>query len=426
MRRWCVLLALVGCGSKAPPPPASFPSLDQPAAQQFAEPDEQAMAGNALMIPQPLLGVPVVVRDVEGLHLFADEQLDAKKLITTWARGAGLSVEDPERTTLIFERAALGQHAVTGQACGAGLWQTPAAERWRAELKGRARIHAGVACRDRCWLWLEISEGLDPGSADAGRSAAYAAPYDVSKPWRTELAVRLLQLAYRRDAEAPFEGGILKSATVDPSFAPDEDAPPLPPALERTTRACLGTSGAVGVLVESDAAGVVARCESDESTIIANRKVVPCVCDALAGQAVGAPGARTGLVIADEEKAVTTKRGHAVRVVARAAREQNPTTKQYEPIVTTPSIAEWEPPREWVLAPCFASATGATPIEARVDIEGDATGAVGSVHLSSVTGTLTTAMQTCVKQAFSAIKVPCPDAPTWRATAELGVEFAQP
>src|SRR5687768_3108801 len=112
MRRWCVLLVLVGCGSKAPPPPTSFPSLDQEAPQQFETTGEEATTGNALMIPQPLLGVPIVVRDVEGLHLFADEHLEAKKLITTWARGAGLTVEDPERTTLIFERAALGQHAV--------------------------------------------------------------------------------------------------------------------------------------------------------------------------------------------------------------------------------------------------------------------------------------------------------------------------
>jgi hypothetical protein len=420
MKRTIVLLSFAACGGKSPahggaplPPetPATYGKLD---------------------LPQQLVGSPLFVSDVDGLLLFEDEQLEAANLIAAWAKGQGLIVENPVRTRQIFARAARGQHADTGQACGAPLWRTLAISRWRAQMNSKGRIEVGVYCTPTCWLDLRLSLGLDVG-LDDGPTAFYAAPYDPSQPWRTELAKRLGEvIAWQAPGEpnepiAGVPGAKPMPAVTDAAFDRDHDAQAtstVPPAFMPAAKQCIGTTAAAGFIVETNASGVVEHCEPYDRRIIANVPAADCICKGITGTMIGGGARRASLAAFGDEVNVVTKAGLRVAVSDESDRAQNPMTGLYDPIASDPSVSEWEPPKEWVLAPCFETATDA--IEAHVQVEFRRDGSVSSVKLDRKAGTITPAMESCVRAAFLAVRAPCPDVDKATADATLQVELRKP
>jgi len=420
MKRIVVVLALAACGGKtsqhevAPLPP------------------ETPATHGKLDLPQQLVGTPLFVSDVDGLLLFEDEQLEAANLIAAWAKGQGLVVENPTRIRQIFTRAARGQHVDTGRACGAPLWRTLAISRWRTQMNSKGRIEVGVYCTPTCWLDLRLSLGLDVG-LDDGPTAFYAAPYDPGQPWRAELAKRLAEVITWQAPGEPTEaisavpGAKPMPATTDPVFDRDHEAQTsssLPPTWMPAAKKCIGTTAGAGFIVETNASGVVEHCEPYDRRIIANVAAADCICKEITGKSIGGGARRAALAAFGDEIKVVTKAGLEVSVSDEADRAQNPVTGLYDPIASDPSVGEWEPPKEWVLAPCFQAATD--NIEAHVKVEFRRDGSVGTVKLDRTAGTLTPAMDSCVRAAFLAIRAPCPEVDQATADATLRVQLRKP
>ncbi|HTL36396.1 MAG TPA: hypothetical protein VL326_24860 [Kofleriaceae bacterium] len=397
-------------------------------------PDDNARPHHATKIdvPEQLGGVPLFVSDLDGYALFEDEQLQAANIVAAWARGQGLSVQDPKATREIFYRAARGQHAVTGQACGAPLWRTLAISRWREQMKSKGRIEAGVYCTPTCWLDVRISLGLDIG-LDDGPTAFYAAPFDPSQPWATELPKRLDELITWRapgeptDPIAAVPGAVPLPAVTVPGFNRGEDdqpAPSVPPGVLAAAQACVGAAAGAGVVIQTSATGVVEKCESFDRRIISNVPVADCICKALMGQTVGKTAMRTPVGVFGDEVKTMTKSGMVVNASADAERALDPMTRLYKPVVSDPSIEEWESPQPWVLAPCFQSATG--NVEANVKLEFDRSGKATSVTVKATTGTLSKDAETCLKGVYAKVVAPCPDVDKATATGVVHAFLAKP
>jgi hypothetical protein len=417
-----LVLAFVFASACGPSTPASGP--DYSVAPSIA-------GESVLAVPEPLVQISLIVRDVQGLYLFEDEQLEAANIIATWAAKTNLTLEPPARTREILLRAANGLDANTGNACGAPLWSLAALERWREEIHAGGRLEAQVACLPECALLVTASEGIDIAARDAGRTALWTAPFDPSQPWRTELAKRLGELVPQEiapDAVAKTPGAKPRPAQVDIAFArADEDV--LPPAIAAKAHTCLGDIGAIGLVLETDATGAISRCESYAQRIVANGPVAACACKALGTAAIGGGARRLATTIAlpAGSSTVTTKSGKLVDARLRAAIKRDAGTGLFLPVVTHRSVREWEPPMPWLVAACFADMT-VPAIEARVMIVVD--GATAKATLGDVqvtTGSISPAQQACVGGVIArATKVPCPAPGTHALSAELFVEQHDP
>lgn len=417
MKRTVFLFSLAACGGKAP-------------AHDIAPlPPETPSTHSKLDLPQQLVGSPLFVSDVDGLLLFEDEQLEAANLIAAWAKGQGLVVENPARTRQIFERASRGQHVDTGQACGAPLWRTIAISRWRTQMNSKGRIEVGVYCTPTCWLDLRLSLGLDVG-LDDGPTAFFAAPYDPAQPWRSELAKRLGEVSAWQAPGEPDEaiagvpGAKPMPPVTDPVFERDHNAQTsstLPPSFMPAAKQCIGTTAGAGFIVETNAGGIVEHCEPYDRRIISNVPAADCICSAIKGKSIGGGARRASLSAFGDEIKVVTKAGLEVSISDEADRAQNPVTGLYDPIASDPSVGEWEPPKEWVIAPCFQTATD--NVEAHVNVEFRRDGSVTGVKIDRTTGTLTPAMESCVRTAFLGVRAPCPDVDKATAAATLRVEL---
>ena len=365
--------------------------------------------------------------------LFDTEKLEASTMVADWARKVGFTVEDPKRTRELFARAARGENVMTGKSCGAPLWKLPAAARWRTEIKAKGRIEVGAYCTPTCWLMVNVSEGLDIGLGDAGRTAFYAAPYDPTKPWRTELPVAL---AHAFDWHGPGEPGTplgqvpgskVLTGTPDVAFAVEgASGLQILPGLARAAEACVPES-AVGVLLETDRGGRVTRCESEDRHVITNVAGATCVCKLLGGKTLGGGTGtitRTAASVSAPDASFASKSGAKVRVYARASRAEDPMTHLYEPIVSDRSIAEWEPNNLGdQLGHCFAGAADDTKVDGAFTLEFDGSGATSKVAITRTTGTFTPAMQTCTEGVLRKVVAPCPAAPHTTAQGEFTVNY---
>jgi hypothetical protein len=426
MKRIWVVLALAACGAKSQeagiaPLPPDVPDTGKPTSK-----------ATKIQLPDQLVGTPLFVSDLDGYALFEDEQLQAANIIATWARGQGLTVEDPKATRQIFYRAARGQHAVTGQACGAPLWRTLAISRWRDEMHSKGRIEAGVYCTPTCWLDVRISLGLDIG-LDDGPTAFYAAPFDPSQPWATELPKRLDELITWRAPGEPNEplaqvpGAQPIAAVTDPAFHRDDDQqnqPTVPVGLVAAAKACVGKAAGAGMVIQTSAAGVIEKCEPFDRRIISNVPVSECVCKAMLGQTVGTTAVRMPVSVFGDEAKVTTKGGMVVNASADAERALDPMTRLYKPVVSDKSIEEWESPQPWVLAPCFVTATG--NVEASVKLEIARDGHVTNAVIKATTGTLSKDAEACLKNVYMQIVAPCPDVDKATASGVVHAMLAKP
>ncbi len=415
-RRAALVVALAS--ACAPSTPASGP--------EYAVVPGPGAGESILAVPEPLVQSSLVVRDVQGLYLFEDEQLEAANIIARWAKKTNLTIEPPARTREILWRAANGQDANTGKACGGPLWALSALERWHEEIHADGRLVAQVACLPECVLLVTASEGVDAASRDAGRTALWTAPYDPSQPWRTELAKRLGELAPKDiapDAAATTPGAKPRPPVVDVAFArADEEA--LPPAIATPVESCLGDVGAIGVVLETDERGAITRCENYAQRIVANGHVASCACKALGAAVIGGGARRLTSTISAARAPTVTRAGRTLDAHLRPTLKRDAGSGAYLPVVTHRSVREWEPPMPWTVAACFADlAVDAPAIEARVRIVIDgatAKASLGDVQLA--TGMITQAQQTCLGDAIArATKVPCPAPGTHAVSAELVV-----
>lgn len=418
-----VMIAACG-GPKQAPPGELHPTLEPApidAPHRDASDDVNAVARQLGAMAAPptkatiprSLHVPLYVRDLDGLLLFDDEQTAAAGMVATWARNEGLSVEDPARTHALISHAKRGEHAVTGKACGAPLWQPTAVARWRNELAARGRIEARVQCTPTCWLGVTLALGVDPGLPDAGPPVLFAAPYDVTKPWRNELPRALAKLT---DVDGPTP--VVPNAT-EPLGVPDgsydlRDRPLLGLELRDRVEHCVPAGQSAGVIVELDAQAAVARCTGDDHHVAGDLAAASCVCKELSGQAFSdAKGRRRGFAVFTGKRIVTTtRRGMRVGV------------KLHEDEVSDPSIAEWAPDRLIPVEHCFAAESDPQPFEAAVTLDFDQNGAATK---ATVTGAkLAPSVEKCVEAALATIRAPCPAVDKSSAQGHLAVTFDKP
>ena len=99
-------------------------------------------------------------------------------------------------------------------------------------------------------------------------------------------------------------------------------------------------------------------------------------------------------------------------------------TRLYEPVVSDPSIKEWESPQPWVLAPCFVTATGS--IEASVKLEFDRDGKATSATFKAKAGTLNKEMERCLRDAYLRVVAPCPEVDKATASGVVHAMLAKP
>lgn len=421
-RRAALLVMLAAaCGPKVPT--TMEPEVDPPGPVAHA---------STIETPEPIVQISLIVRDVAGLYLFEDEQLEAATIIATWAKTTNLTLEPPARTREIMRRAANGQDASSGKACGSPLWSLPALERWREDIAADGRLEVLVACLPNCVLAVTASEGLDAAARDAGRTALWTAPFDPAQPWRTELARRLAEVRTAQigpDVGVATPGAAPRPAVTDPAFAA-VDEEPLPDVLATRARACLGDVGAIGLVLETDARGQIARCENWAGRIVANGPVAACACTALGAASLGGGARRLATTVTLPESATTvmTKAGKVVVAHLEPALKRDAGSGAILPIVTDRSVREWEPPAPWSLARCFVDLAPAAGVEARVMIVVDgATGAVSVGDLQVSAGSLTPAQSTCLGEVISrATRIPCPAPGRHAISAKLAVRQRDP
>ncbi|MEO6771809.1 MAG: hypothetical protein ABI467_02165 [Kofleriaceae bacterium] len=422
MRFVLVFVMLAACGGpKQAPPGELHPTLepapiDAPHRDASDEINAVARELGALAAPPPKptipreLHVPLYVRDLAGLILLGDEQTEAAGMVATWARNQGLTVADPARTRALIGHAERGEHALTGKACGAPLGEPTAVTRWRTELAAKGRIEARVQCTPACWLGVTIARGVDASLTEAGPPVLFAAAYDVTKPWRTELPRALAQLV---DADGPTP--VVAHAT-EPLGVPDSsydthDHLLLGIELRDRVEHCIAPGHSAGVVVELDARGGVARCNGDDQHVAGDLAAAPCVCPELAGQVFSdAKGRRRGIAVFTGPRIVTTTR-RGLRVTA----------KLHEDEVSDPSIADWAPDRLIPVERCFAGQSAPQPFEAAVTLDFDQDGTTTKVSLTGAK--LAASVQHCVETALATIRAPCPAIATSSARGRLTVSF---
>jgi len=425
MRFVLPFVMIAACGGPKPLPPGELhPTLERDpidAPHRDASDDVNAVARELGTLTAPSmkptiphqLHVPLYVRDLDGLVLLDDEQTAATQMVATWAGNVGFTVEDPVRTRPLLGRAMRGENAVTGKACGAPLDHATAVTRWKSELVAKGRIEARVQCTPACWLGVTVALGTDPALADAGPPVLYAAPYDVTKPWRAELPRALSRLT---DAEGP--APMVPNAT-EPLGVPDSsfdqrDRPLLAIELRDRVAHCIPAGQSAGVVVEVDAQGAVTRCNGDDHHVAGDLGATPCVCKELVGQVISdAKGRRRGIaVFAGKPSATTTKKGLRL------------TAKLHDDAVSDPSIADWAPDNLPAIERCFATEAEPPALDATVALEFDADGATTKATLAGAK--LAAPLQKCVEAALATIHAPCPASAKSTAQGHLAVTFDKP
>jgi len=406
MRFALPFVLIAACGGPKPVPPGELhPTLERDpidAAHRDASDDVNAVARElgTLATPQAKptiphqLHVPLYVRDIDGLVLLDDEQTAATQMVATWAGNVGFTVEDPVRTRALLGHAMRGENAVTGKACGAPLDHATAVTRWRSELAAKGRIEARVQCTPTCWLGVTVALGTDPALADAGPPVLYAAPYDVTKPWKAELPRALSRLA---DAEGPTPN--VANAT-EPLGAPDSsfdqrDRPLLGIELRERVAHCIPPGQSAGVVVEVDAQGAVTRCNGDDHHVAGDLGATPCVCKELVGQTISdAKGRRRGVAVFASPRVVTARGSTHV------------TAKLHDDQVSDPSIADWAPENLPAVERCFASSE-VRSYDGTVAFAFDQDGATTQTRIVSG-GKLAASETKCIEAALATIRAPCP------------------
>lgn len=405
MRRAVFLIAIAACGPRATPPTTPEPELDG---------DEQPTLQAGFSVPEPILGLPLYVRDTQGLALFSAEQAEAAVIVAQWAQGIGFRVDDPARTREIFARASRGEDVKTGDACGAPLWAFVAADRWRVELHAQGRIEPAIECGTTCAFTLRISEGIDGLARDAGRTALWTAPWDPKAPWRDELKKRLRELK------------LVPTVERGPRQSFDEH---IPGSLEVKTEPCLDEAGQIGLLFETDARGVIDKCESFAEELRGDAPATECACKVLVGAELGGGARRrTAKVALPDEKA---RAASGVTVEADIGPQTKATVidagGQTQVVEPDRSVREWDPPAPWLLAKCFDGKSDVSEVTAKIAFKvASPQGKIVETSFTPLSGSLSPESQKCVAKVLREhARIPCPDQGIHPLEAELHVRLLQ-
>ncbi|HEY4176624.1 MAG TPA: hypothetical protein VGM90_07330 [Kofleriaceae bacterium] len=405
MRRAVFLALLAACGSRTTGPTTPEPELDG---------DEQPTLQPGFAVPEPILGLPLYVRDTEGLALFSAEQAEAATIVAQWAHGVGFRVDEPARTREIFARASLGQDVKTGDACGAPLWSFVAADRWRVELHAQGRIEPAIECGNECRFTLRISEGVDGLARDAGRTALWTAPWDPQQPWRDELKKRLHELK------------LVPTVEKGPRKSFDER---IPGAVETKTEACLLEAGQIGILFETNAQGAIAKCESYAEELRGDAPATACACKALMGAELGGGARRRTTKIALVDDKAHTASGAQIEADIGPQTKATVVDAGGASHVVEPdrSVREWEPPPPWLLARCFDKRSDVNEVTARIAFKvASPQGKIVDTSFTPLSGTLAPESQQCVAKVLREhARIPCPDKGIHPLEAELHIRLLQ-
>jgi len=416
MHRVVVVAFVVACGGRQEPQRAPLPEADR-------NPDVHG-GGLSDQVVSAVQGIPMLVR-VKGLFLFDDEMLKAEEIVAAWANKTGVSVVPPKQTHAILRRSLRGEHAMTGKACGAPLFDFQAVERWAPELGARGKIEVGIYCSPDCSMQVSVSIG----TGGEGGTEFFAAPFDPSKPWQTELAARLPTIA---DNGGHNQHGHLNNPVAvggvprgnGPDAVLDDKTATLTAAESAAAATCLARDRFARVLLGYGASGKLERCEPAPDVLGAG---VDCACKALAAR-VGAPNARESISVSagGGDAPVFSKDKLAVRVIASPTMIPVASEGRSKALTTDPAIENWQPPDRDVLNPCFAGAESQAKLEGRASVDFDASGRATKAAIIATAGTFTAQQQSCLRDVFLQVRAPCPSTAKPQASAEIHVFFDKP
>ena len=185
-----VLLAvplLVSCaGNTTTAVESASPALPQPK-DQTPEPRIEISAAQRKSFGPALQYVgetPFHIGHVENLLLFREERRQAQETVARWATALGFHVIDVSESEERLERAMVGKHPATGEACGPAVDRDMAVKRWYPTA---GQLNVAIVCSPGCMMQLSV---VLPGQG----TEFFAAPFDPSQPWNIELAKRLGEL----------------------------------------------------------------------------------------------------------------------------------------------------------------------------------------------------------------------------------------
>lgn len=372
---------------------------------------------------------------VGGLGLFHDESDASAVLLASWATSQGMRVAPPRTVSEVFARAYRGEDVRTGASCGLPLSASNARERYASVLGHGGRLEADVACRASkpCMLNVTATRGKD-------RLAAWQAPFDTTALWPEALRKALGALSPARDDDAGGGGlGVVGKVNEAVAASPERlafsswgaassaaedalrDTVTLAGGAE-TLRSCVVASGGTELLVRADAGGRIDRCESRDG----GGEPARCACAIFTKSGSVAPAARgQRLVVGVSYRAADLVVGQNVVVASVQSYFplRSPSGEEaWGPLVSDPSIAQWDAPKSQLVPPCFADLEGGA-FHLRVRTTFDAMGkATVSKAIPRKDETPTAAQVACVERLFLSAQAPCPSVPSSTADAVVTVE----
>jgi hypothetical protein len=437
------LAITVACGVRRParPGPAQ-PMAAQPAAivPSAAAPESKAVSEQRAQEQLTLL------IHVDGLGLFRDENLEAARMVADWARRRGLKVVDPDAAERVFAPARVAKEPTSGESCGCALSDFKAKTRYQNELGANGELVASVGCTEASCS-LEIRT-LDELGFFGKELLSLSSPYAAKLPWRQALA-RALSALPNGATDAEGTGGLgLLDGTGDGrvvahperlkwSLHSARDWEPIGDKTAQTNltlagkketlRRCFGEGdGGAELLMEVDQRGKVARCESR----VADDASSMCACQTFTAQGRADDalrGKRMFLEVYFSPADVVTPKRAVVEVLSRTHlvpyRDRHGKAL-WRPLVSDPSIDNWDPPSNYSIARCFATNQDGRERSVQMTVEFDAKGKVVRTQAAnSKPHPLSQTERDCIERVFRSATTPCPAVSTSTAQVVVQVRF---
>jgi hypothetical protein len=388
-----------------------------------------------------LADTPFLIEPVSGLGHNRLEEAQSRRIVAEWAAGKGIVHVDADRATEWFAAAARGEDPRTGKACGRKLSDYVAETRWWDMMGARGSLASTIQCSNGdCVL---ILSAIDGAGFDGAERARWSAPFDETRPWHEALGDALANLAPGSPERGGGVSGIiggespkvvaeperlsvsLRAATGWDHFSLRKDAlvldgPPL--------RACFPEGeGDVEALLEIGAEGSIARCES--RTVDSPESA--CVCEALVARGnahAASHGKRAYATITLRPAEWVTPKNQVVRASVGATREwvQVPSVgKRFLPVVSDPSIRDWDPPSEQTVETCFRKWSRGSTVKVGATIRFDEVGKATGVDFASDASPMDKAHASCLREALLQSEAPCPASPLTWAKAYVKITFPE-
>lgn len=414
-----------------------FPSAPAPRAPKVAQ--------SSTVLPA---SSEVFLVDVNGLGLFREEEAAARKVVTTWARRQGWKVVEVDKASRILARARAGLDVKSSERCGLPLHESLARERYAKELGATATLDADVGCDAKAGHCTLRTTAYDRLGFDGELVADFEGPYERGKPWPEALHAGLAHLKPRiredKNKNEILGIGVVASAaprreklslqtrpmgTVDLIPQQAFEGHLSVASGENALKECFaGSPDSSSSLVEIREDGSVGRCE----VLGAEKPAALCACEALLQHASGSSpirGRRAWVEIhyapGDTVLESSALLSSSITTHLRSFQDSRG-QKRYEPMVSDPSIAHWEPPSGHDIELCFSDLSEVKKRVASVAVTFDSVGKASQIEFSSQEGDpFAPAQLACVERAFLKSQSPCPKTSTSTAHAELRV-FSRP